>query len=304
MSKMMDDAPILKVSELIGRSVKNVVWATDLHLDHVAKKPEANGHFYRSIVSLNPDILILAGDTDIAEPEIMLGNLGIVATIGKIRQAVRCPVFFVLGNHDFYGGSIETVKREAQKLTLERDGALYIDRKGPIELNADTALIGADGWCDGMAGNIIGSRLRIADFTYIEDLKVASAHEIFTPKMQARLAALAQPSIDYVVAVLPAVLKQYKNVILVTHVPPFSEAALYEGKPSKDDALPFFVCQGMGEALLKIMGSAPKNNLQVLCGHTHHQASYAPLPNLRVIVGAAEYGKPEAQGLVSLSESP
>ncbi len=39
---------------------------------------------------------------------------------------------------------------------------------------------------------------------------------------------------------------------MATYIPPFREAAWYEGRPSADDYLPFFSCKAVGDVLLDV----------------------------------------------------
>ena len=50
-----------------------------------------------------------------------------------------------------------------------------------------------------------------------------------------------------------------------------------------------------GEALVEAVSRRADRRVTVLCGHTHSPGEYRPLPNLRVLTGAAQYGKPSIQ---------
>jgi predicted MPP superfamily phosphohydrolase len=51
----------------------------------------------------------------------------------------------------------------------------------------------------------------------------------------------------------------------------------------------------MGEAIIEVMERHPAVRLTVLCGHTHGGGECTPLPNVRVITGAARYHAPAVQ---------
>ncbi len=68
----------------------------------------------------------------------------------------------------------------------------------------------------------------------------------------------------------------------LTHIPPFKEACLYQGKISGDDWLPFFGSKASGDVLLEIAQQNHDIEFLVLCGHTHGKACYSPLNNLTV----------------------
>jgi hypothetical protein len=63
---------------------------------------------------------------------------------------------------------------------------------------------------------------------------------------------------------------------------------------------PHFTRREVGEALMEAMTSAPNLRMTVLCGHTHTGSEAQPLPNLRVLTGAAKYGQPTVQQVVEV----
>jgi Icc-related predicted phosphoesterase len=100
--------------------------------------------------------------------------------------------------------------------------------------------------------------------------------------------------------VLKPALEAFPRVILLTHVPPFRESCWHEGRISSDDFLPHFTCKAVGDVLLEIVESRRDRELTVLCGHTHGRGEVEILPNLRVVTGGAEYGKPELQRVIEV----
>lgn len=91
-----------------------------------------------------------------------------------------------------------------------------------------------------------------------------------------------------------------KKIIVLTHVPPFKEACLHEGEISNDDWLPYFSSQATGDILKQIAEDNKEIEFLVLCGHTHSEATYEPLENLKVKVGKAEYFQPEIEEIISI----
>ena len=94
--------------------------------------------------------------------------------------------------------------------------------------------------------------------------------------------------------------KQYAKVIIATHIPPFREAAWHQGQPSNDDCLPFFTCKAVGDVLVDVARLYPKCQIFVLCGHTHGGGEIQVAENLRVVTGAAEYGHPKIEAVLSV----
>ncbi len=113
------------------------------------------------------------------------------------------------------------------------------------------------------------------------------------------LHAMGDEAAAHLRRVLPQALEAYAQVILLTHVPPLREACWYEGQLSDDEWAPHFTCKAVGDALLEIMPGYPEHHLTVLCGHTHSRGETHPLPNLKILTGAAEYGRPEIEQIFS-----
>src|SRR5262249_22167751 len=88
-----------------------------------------------------------------------------------------------------------------------------------------------------------------------------------------------------------------KKIMVLTHVPPFKEACLYEGKISGDDWLPYFSSKVIGDLLTTVAQQNPKIEFLVLCGHTHSEANVC-YDNLVVEVGKAKYCQPEIQKII------
>lgn len=251
-------------------------WATDIHFDHCTA--EAIEAFLQEAANEKADCFLLVGD--------LTSNGEANHLIQTLQSALKIPVYFVLGNHDFYGTSIKEVR-----LNIDPD-LHYLTQENIISLSPKVALIGHDGWADCRAGDYEHSTVgsMISDFYYIEEFKGTSKQAKFE-KMQ----SLARESVQHIERLLPLALETHEEVILLTHVPPFKETCLYEGKMSGAEWLPFFMNQSMGDCLKQIMAQYPDKKLTVLCGHTHSEAHYSPLPNLTVHAGFAEYGKPHIQ---------
>jgi len=67
------------------------------------------------------------------------------------------------------------------------------------------------------------------------------------------MTSLAHEAAGHFATVLEQAASKYPNVIAVTHVPPFREAAWYKGKVSSDDYLPHLACKVVGDVMLAVM---------------------------------------------------
>jgi len=267
-----------------------LAWATDIHLDHASES--ARRRFCQS-VNEQADALVVTGD--IAESHI-LGT-----TLTMLAELTAVPVYFVLGNHDFYRGSVAATRRIVGYVVNDTPGLVYLSQAGVVELKPSTALVGHDGWADGRLGDLDGSDVILNDFLLIDELKHwRDTHTLDKPALRRALEALGDEAAGYLKGVLAPAAKQYPKVIVATHIPPFREAAWYQGRPSADDYLPFFSCKAVGDVLVDVAMSCPKCQILVLCGHTHGGGEIQAAENLRVVTGPAEYGRPEIQQVIQV----
>jgi predicted MPP superfamily phosphohydrolase len=262
-----------------------VVWATDIHLNFLW--PHGRAVFFSSIREHQPDAVFVTGD--IAEAPCLLELLH------EMQQAIDVPLYFVLGNHDFYHGSIETVRRGIQDWCQTQSGLTYLSFSGLIELTPTTVLIGHDGWGDGRYGDYHQSPVKLSDQELIRDFQGLKRDVVL-----AKLQALGDESAIYLREALTKALESYEHVICLTHVPPFKEACWYQGKMGNGDWLPYFACKAVGDVLLETARKYPQCEMTVLCGHTHHAGTIQILPNLYVKTGSAEYGQPHVEEILAI----
>lgn len=251
---------------------------TDLHLNFL--KPLALKAFYAKVAAERPDALLVTGDT--AEADTLAGFLGDLAAIA--------PVYFVLGNHDFYRSTIREVRDRVRGLGAR---LTWLPPRGPIKLTERVTMIGVDGWADARCGDL-ASKVQLSDWQLIGDLK--------NQDVKARIKALqdlgASEGRNLRIALERA--PAGVELLVLTHVPPFPEACVYDGKMSDPPWLPWFTCIATGEALLAHARANPGTKMTVLCGHSHGIGTYTPLPNLEVRTGGwpagvEGYGNPVVQ---------
>ncbi len=260
-------------------------WVTDIHLNFLnAARVE---DFCAALRAESPDIVLVGGD--IAEADTVEWYLKTMAA------DIRRPIYFVLGNHDFYQGSIPTVRKVMDWLCRAENRLTYLSQAGCVKLTDTTGLVGHDGWGDGRLGDYANSTVRLNDHRLIRELSGLDRDELL-----ARLNRLGDEAADHLRVVLPQALDAYERVILLTHVPPFVEACWHEGKTSDGNWAPFFTCKAVGDVLLETMSKRQDRQLTVLCGHCHGAGRAQLLPNLDVLTGRAEYGAPEIQTVIEI----
>jgi predicted MPP superfamily phosphohydrolase len=104
-----------------------IAFCTDIHLDHL-KETKARD-FIRAIVAAKPDAVISTGD--------MSGATELNVHLGWFREILDgIPLYFVLGNHDFYRGSIAGVRHQFRKLSGWAKTGLVMDTATSIEIRS------------------------------------------------------------------------------------------------------------------------------------------------------------------------
>ncbi|MFO7908371.1 MAG: metallophosphoesterase family protein [Planctomycetota bacterium] len=257
--------------------MKRIAWATDTHFDFVEQA--AFNMFLERLEDASPDVLLLSGD--IAE------SRNLVECLVKLDNHLDCFIYFVLGNHDFYHGSIAGVRGEVRSVCKQREKLVYLTDEQCVEISEGVGLVGHDGWGDGRVGNYQGSTVTLSDFSLIHELAGLSKQERW-----AVLKALGDESAAAIRQSLPQALERYARVFFVTHVPPLRDACWHNGSVSDDHWAPLFTCQAVGDVVMEIAGRHRQSELTVLCGHTHSPGKCCPSENVRIITGGAEYGFP------------
>jgi predicted MPP superfamily phosphohydrolase len=263
-----------------------LAWVTDVHLNFVDSRGRTR--FYETLKAASPDGLLLGGDVSESP---LLGR-----ELREMADAMRLPIYFVLGNHDYYHGSIAETRRRIAALAADVPLLHYLPEAGVVELAAHTALVGHGGWADAREGDFEHSDVMLNDYALIAELAPFNVNwSLDKPGLRAELNRLGDEAAGYLAGVLPDALASYGRVVVLTHVPPFREACWYRGQISDDDYLPHFSCRAVGEVLREAVKRHPDREMLVLCGHTHGAGEARILPNLLVLTGAAEYGKPALQ---------
>lgn len=282
-------------------------WATDIHLDHLRADEEVDA-FCASLVSGlgEGDAVVLTGDLSNARQ--LAQHL---RDLADACDGAGCRGYFVLGNHDYYGSSIYEVGADA--IQSSDDRLRWLDVVSPVRLGPDdpipTALVGVGGWADARVGNA-NTPLLMNDFRLIDDLADKMAPGSITgwrsgadrSELHAELRRLADTAAATLRAQIgAAVITGARRIIVATHVPPWTCAAMHEGLPSSPDYTPYFVCTATGDVLVEAAGAHPDVQFEVLCGHSHGAGDTLVCPNLRVRTGAAEYGRPAVAATFDLS---
>lgn len=263
-----------------------LAWVTDVHLDFPSDAVVEG--FLQSIRDTGCDAVVATGDLSTA-PELD-------EHLTRLERALERPVYFVLGNHDYYRGSIEGVRAAVTARCRSSQWLRWMPAAGVVRLTDGVALVGHDGWSDARFGDYDHSRVMLNDYHYIREL---SGLDPQTRKR--RLHALGDESAAALDPLLRDALQRFSRVIVLTHPPPFREACWHEGKVSDDQWLPHFSCKAVGDVLLARAQEFPARRIEVYCGHTHGAGFVAMAPNLAVHTGGAEYDDPRVQRVIDVA---
>jgi len=237
-------------------------WLTDLHLNFLDE--DRLKAFATTLMRERPDVILVTGDTGEAHDVFQFFDiLGLIA-----------PIHGVLGNHDYYRSTIAAVRERA------RATSWWLPAREPIQLSDSTTLVGIDGWGDARCGNL-ESEVKLADWRWIGELDGL----LFCPPAErcARLQALGTAEAEALRAKLVGIAP--RELLVLTHVPPFADACWHDGKRSTPDWLPWFTCIAVGDVLLDHARAHPATTITVLCGHTHGRGEYRAAENLLVRTG-------------------
>ena len=123
--------------------MKQIAWLTDIHLNFLTKWQL--DEFFDKLQASDVDIFLISGD---------IGEATDIIDFLKRFDILEKPVYFVLGNHDFYHGSVEEVRQTVAELADESQFLTYLTACDfPIALSSTVGLIGHDSWSDGRCGD-------------------------------------------------------------------------------------------------------------------------------------------------------
>jgi predicted phosphohydrolase len=261
-----------------------VLWVTDPHLNLLHPQNGAKA-FAQYLAKENPDAhgLIITGD-------IATGPT-LERTLRQLVEGFEKPIYFVLGNHDYWFSSFKDIDRVAGSLEIPN---LYWLNKGVCKIGP-WAIVGVGGWYDAFYGNP-WTRAEMADFSEISELK---------PGLQnrERLLELVRERAEQEASTLSKLLLEAcqgpeKTILVASHVVPYREAYKYNGAPGEEMWAPWFTSKILGSLLDRFSHENPEKTFISLAGHSHGAAVYRRSSNLTVYVGGAEYRAPDLAGIL------
>jgi predicted phosphodiesterase len=134
-----------------------LAWVTDIHLNFL--KGRQIQESCRTVKEQRPDAVLIGGDNAEAPT--------LSAYLTTLENELPCPIYCVLGNHDFYRGSIRGVRTEVEAPTRRSRRLVWLPSAGVVPLTETAALIGHDGWADGRLGDFDCSTVMLQKLTVL-----------------------------------------------------------------------------------------------------------------------------------------
>ena len=265
-----------------------LAWCTDTHLDFCSTKEKVQ--FCHTLENADCDIIGITGDISTGTE--------IVETLELLLERQSKPIWFVLGNHDYYHSSILQIREQVLELFQKHERLIWLDKSEPILLSERIALLGHSGWGDAKNGAFQETPIRLTDHRLIKELS-----NIDRLTLQKRLHILGEEAAVHLAKGLSALPKDIKTVWILTHVPPFPESAWHGDQSGHWDWIPDFTCQSVGNLLLEQAELFPEREFRVLCGHGHSAGEVWMRKNLFVRTGEAEYHQPKIVDIINLVRS-
>lgn len=262
-------------------------WFSDPHLDGCSL--ERIDEFAEELRALDADAWIATGD--LAESDTF------AEFFERVAMIVKKPMYFLLGNHDYFYSSFAKVHETAKALHERSEYARWIRLSRVVKLSEKSALVGHDGFADRRAGTV-ESKVLIGDQYAIEDFK-------YRPReTQIRIAREeADRSAMHLLTVVPEAMAWADTVYVALHAPPFAQAARHNRQEQDPEWAPHFVNVAAGRVLKELAEGNPTKKIIVLCGHTHERCTLHVRGNLIARVAESKYHHPRVEDVIRVDRS-
>lgn len=282
--------------------MKKFAWCTDIHLDFIDGPDDVGrvvDEFAVPLSELDCDGVIISGDISLAQH--------ICRHLAILDKYVAKPIYFVLGNHDFYGGGFESVRRDVRKVCSDSQFLRYLTGAAAASLTSTTAIVGDDGWYDARHGEAETSPYVMTDWFRIHDYVNAGSMQVGAwgprPHMGTVIAVsrgIADAAANRLLTAARAAATTHERVVIVTHIPPWTKVHRYGGKAATPASHPWYTSAATGKAIEAVAAEFPNVFFEVLCGHTHGAFKARISENIMCSVGGADYGLPVVSAMIGV----
>ena len=264
-----------------------LAWITDIHLE-CANQNRIDDLCDR-VLKTNPDIVGITGD-------ISIGPL-VEVYLKILYEQIGKPIYFVLGNHDFWGSSFAQKTKDMKQLCQTNPHLVWLTKpKLVVKLTDTTYMVGHDGWYDGRYGDWWRSNVRMNDDFEISELK-RLPRQLHLETLHHKGDAAAK---DMASKMKEAVRLGAKKILVLTHIPPYEQLCWFAGVQSDANWTPHFACKAMGREIDEFVRQHPDVYVHILCGHSHGGRRHRFGPTLEGWCGNAYYSRPDLQETLTI----
>lgn len=262
--------------------MKKCAWLSDTHLNLL--ETEETLAFVRHLNSKKSDAIFLSGDIS--------SGFEVINGLTTLAEHYLGDIYFVLGNHDYYKLFISETRDMVRDLCLKYSNLHYLTSDRFQSLGNSTAIVGDDGWYDGLWRNPLTSFIFAWDWYLIKDFRSLFS----TSERLAFMRELATEAVLRVQEKLEAAFRTHDKVYLLLHVPP------WPGKNSSKilDAFwkPYNSSKLMAVFLEDFMSTRNHKQLIILSGHTHIRRREIISSNIELRVAEADFGSPQVEDFI------
>ncbi|WP_165475086.1 metallophosphoesterase family protein [Legionella yabuuchiae] len=245
------------------------LWLTDLHVNRLDK--EQYIHLLERIQASEAEAVWITGD--IGDPPLNW----------RFLEDLFCkftkPVYFVLGNHDYYHLQVDEARQKARNLSHAYPNAYYLTYESGFTLK-DNFIVGIGCWSN--TGSI-PLRENTWDSDSIKDLMRLNLDDL-----NSKLNQLAEQDAAFLLQKCAAgIKKSIKTIIIFTHIPPMEAMHGHYPVRTLEENRTIYYSFALSDALKQLLDTYPEINLRVYSGHLHQVQEYQITDRLQGYIAEA-----------------
>lgn len=223
-----------------------------------------------ALMRLEVEALVHCGD--IAEPPTLL------AALDFWEAEANFPMYFALGNHDYYGKHIQSQQRFLRRWCGDKRRVHYLSSLPGLS-NQASILMAIDSWYDAYGITGEQSERFFFDKAFIKDFETLNCGQIID-----LLKSLWQQQLQELSAkVEQAIGLGISSINILSHIPPLQvkQRALF---PRQKEAMGLFTSQLLASQIFKWAEAHSAIDWHLICGHWHIETQYKLSQNCTVHV--------------------
>ncbi|GGI89055.1 metallophosphoesterase family protein [Legionella impletisoli] len=232
------------------------LWLTDLHVNRLDEEHYTD--LFNRIQASEADGIWITGD--IGDPP--LNWIFLEDLFCKFTK----PIYFVLGNHDYYGLKVDEARQKARNLSYAYPNAHYLTSEAGFVFK-EYFITGIGCW--GNTGNI-PLRENTWDSDAIYDLLRLNLEQLKTKVNQ-----LGEQDASILLQKCAAgITKTIKTLVIFTHVPPIEAMQGRNPVRALEENRTVYYSFALSNALKQLLETYPEIDIRVYSGHLHQAQAY------------------------------